>query len=164
MLWGIRSRDLGCSPRGVWGIGEVREKNQRDILSFHLIGWVAVLGKATLLASQPMFSPLRPHHLVKPPWRSLLQRPLTLPCLWGLTVPEASGDSGLGWRRGRSTLGGMRPSPDILCCAGLRRWPGSSGESRRGCFSGVCIDSSHSFPLFPGEKHDWDGDVIWGQV
>ena len=114
MLWGIWSRDLGCSPRGVWGIGEVREKNQRDIVSFHLIGWVAVLREATLLASQPMFSPLRPHRLVKPPWRSLLQSPLTLPCLWGLTVPEASGDSGMGWTRGRSTPGGMRPSPDIL--------------------------------------------------
>lgn len=65
MLWGIGNRGSGCSPRGIWGIGGVREKKKRDILLFHLIGRVLVLGEATFLASQPKFSPLRPQFSCK---------------------------------------------------------------------------------------------------
>ena len=41
---------------------------------------------------------------------------------------------------------------------------GGLGRAEGDVFSGVCTDLSHSFPLFTDEKHDWDGDAIWGQV
>lgn len=35
MLWGIGNKGSGCSPRGIWKIGGVREKNKRNFLPHH---------------------------------------------------------------------------------------------------------------------------------
>lgn len=67
-------------------------------------------------------------------------------------------------------LGGLRLVQNIWVPwgTGLRRWHGSSGESSGGfffrCFcKSVCV-VYHTVALFPVEKHDWDGAVIWVQV
>ena len=61
----------------------------------------------------------------------------------------------------------MRPGPDIFgsLLHGVQKVAWEVWGEQRGMFFQEFVQIyPHSFPLFPGEKHDWDGDAIWGQV